>query len=428
MAASATLSSSSAFATRPSSSPSSFSQAAAPSSLPPLPALSSLINVSNLEHFLTAVTARLQQQEQLIGQLQSTLSSHLSVTAFSSFSTTLMQHIEQQDKRMEAMQHTIDSLIPHTATLAQHSTQLQHHSQQLREKADVAYTDERLAAVTDKLQSSLDTVRSSTAPLSAHQRLDSSVHMMQAQMTAIQSNIAHKIDRAEMPLIEGMAHTVTEYGERMNRMEDRVEVTEKQLDDTRRQVEAKADKVEADGKWRQLSEEVSSKVGVEWLQSNVLDDLRDVQDELMRFAAHDDTMRSIIEQQQQLHDKVRGDQRPASTTLACQCAFLLRASSDSLVCAVCDISIRSILTTLECRVSRPSLLAFKSDGWTSNSGSAQQQQPQHLRNSCGGCSQWLARTVLRVVACGVPVDSSERRWMCRSTRRTDARRRSASSS
>ena len=299
MAASASLSS--AFVSRPSSSPAAFSPTA---SLPPLPALSSLINVSNLEHFLTAVTGRLQQQEQLIGQLQSTLSSHLSVTAFSTFSTTLMQHIEQQDKRIEQLQHTVDTLTPHTATLAQHSTQLQQHSQQLREKADTMYADERLAAVTDKLQSSIDSLRSSTTTLTAHQRLDSSVHMMQSQMTAIQANIAHKIDRAEMPLIEGMAHTVVEYGERMDKMEDRLEVTEKQLDDTQRHVEGKADKADVDGKWRQVSEDVSSKVGVEWLQSNVLDDLRDVQDELMRFAAHDDTMRSIIEQQQQLHDKV----------------------------------------------------------------------------------------------------------------------------
>lgn len=216
-----------------------------------------------------------------------------------------MQHIQQQDERVQAMQHTIDSLTPHTATLQQHTSQLQHHSEQLREKADVADMDERLAAVSDKLQSSIDAVRSSTAPLAAHQRLDSSVHLMQSQMSAIQANIAHKIDRAELPLIEGMAHTVAEYGERMDRMEDRVEVAEKQLDHTRRQVEVKADKTEVDGKWRQLSDEVAAKVGMEWLQSSVLDDLRDVQDELMQYAAHDDTMRSIIEQQQQLHDKVR---------------------------------------------------------------------------------------------------------------------------
>ena len=301
MAATVAMSSSTSFSTRPSSSPATFSPAAP---LPPLPAFSSLINVSNLEHFLTAVTTRLQQQEQVIGQLQSTLASHLSVTAFSSFSNTLMQHIEQQDKRIEDMQHSLDSLLPHTATLAQHSTQLQHHSQQLREKADTTYTDERLAAATDKLHSSIDALRSSTAPLAAHQRLDSSLHMMQSQMTAIQANIAHKIDRAEMPLIEGMAHTVVEFGERMDKMEDRVDHIDKQLHDTTRHVEAKADKVDVDGKWRQLAEDVSSKVGTDWLQSNVLDDLRDVQDELVRFAAHDDTMRSIIEQQQQLHDKV----------------------------------------------------------------------------------------------------------------------------
>ena len=300
----AVSSTSSAFSARPSSSPATFSPASALPQLLPLPTLSSLINVSNLEHFLTAVTGRLTHQEALIAQLQAALSAQLSVSAFSSFSSTLMQHIEQQDKRMEDMQRSLDALQPHTATLAQHSAQLQHHSQQLRDKADTAQADDRLAAATDKLQSSIDALRASSAPLAAHQRLDSSVHLMASQMAAVQASIAHKIDRAELPLLEGMAQTVAQYGERLDATEERVDAAERQLDDTARHVQAKADKAEVEGRLRQLGEEVGGKVGAEWLQSNVVDDLRDVQDELLRFAAHDDTMRSIIEQQERLHDTV----------------------------------------------------------------------------------------------------------------------------
>ena len=272
--------------------------------------------MSSLEHYLAAITTRLQQQDTLINTLQSAVTSHVSVAAFSSFSNTLMQHMEKQEARLDQLQRIIDTLnVPELHnTLSRHDSELASHSAQLRDVSDkcaaaatVAYVDDRLSAVTDTLTSSIDGVRSMAAPLTSHQRLDSSLHLMASQLSSMQSSIAHKIDRAEMPLIENIGHTVAQYARRMDDADHRMDAMQQQLHTAKHELGGSVDKVRADveGRLGELSEALGEKVGVEWLQEHVVDALRDVQDELTAYAAHDDTMRHILDQQQQLHDKVR---------------------------------------------------------------------------------------------------------------------------
>ena len=355
--------------------------------------------MSNLEQYLTAITGRLQQQEALIAALQTAVTAHVSVSAFSSFSGTLMQHMEKQEARLDAMQRSIDALTTtstqHTSELANHSTQLRALSDKCAAAATLTYTDERLSAVTDTLTTSIDALRAATAPLTAHQRLDSSVHMMASQMAAVQSTIAHKLDRAELPLIEGMATTVGEYAHRLDDMDRRVDGIEQAVDAARVEADGAVGRVKADveGRWQRLSEEVGDKVGMDWLQQNVVDALRDVQDELTAYAAHDDTMRHILDQQQQLHDKVRRAHHItadihmhysfAPRTLPHIAIFCQCKRPTNVVCIVCFIALccRSTPTTVGCPASRLTLRVHKSAGRTSSSGSVIRQDSAQLQRS-----------------------------------------------
>ena len=283
---------------RPSSSPAAFASQAP---LPPPPSLGSLINASNLEHYLSSLHSRLQSQEHTITQLQSTLSSSLSLTSFSSFSSTLLAHVEAQEKKIADLQAAVDSLTQQQPTVASHSALLAQHSHQLSHSASKDELSSALSSLQSTLSSSLTDLRGATPSLTSFHQLQSSLHMLLTQMGHMQTLLGDKVDKAELPLLEGVEERVKGMMDGVEGVERRVAVLESDVKDAKKALDTKEDKEDADGRLRSIEDELAEKVGSDWLQENVVDELRAVQDDLLRFAAHDETMRRIIEEQQQLH-------------------------------------------------------------------------------------------------------------------------------
>jgi SMC interacting uncharacterized protein involved in chromosome segregation len=124
----------------------------------------------------------------------------------------------------------------------------------------------------------------------------------QSTLTAL---IADKVDRAELPLLEGVNERVRRVLEEVEDTGARVGKLEREMTDVKQEVDSKQSSDEAQEQQRRLTEELQDKVGMDWLVDKVLDPLREVQDELLRFAAHDDTMRQIMQEQQELHSRVQ---------------------------------------------------------------------------------------------------------------------------
>ena len=297
--------SASAATLRPSSSPSTFaSPPLLPSSLPPPPSLGSLINMSALEHYLTSLHSRVQAQEAALTSLTSALHSTLPLSSFSTFSTTLLSHIEAQDQKIADLQSTIDTLTAQQPTLSSHSALLAQHAQQLQATPSTSDLTSALSSLSATLTTSLADLRASTPSLTSFHQLQSSLHLLLTQTSHLQSLLADKVDRAELPLLEGVEERVKTMVEGLDSVEGRVQGLEGELKDVRREVEGKESREEASQRLSVVEEQLKGRVTLEWVEEHVVDDLREVQDELLRFAAHDETMRRVLEEQRELHARV----------------------------------------------------------------------------------------------------------------------------
>lgn len=296
---------------RPATSPCTLSSTTYP--LPPPPGssasaspmpMSSLINLSNLEHFLTNINTRLQQQETQIAALQQTLTNSISLTAFSAFSSTLLTHIEEQEQKINQLQQQIQTLTTETTHIQTHSKTLTQQQEILKQTVNQQTLSSALQAVEDRLSDRIDGLKKDKATNHQVNHLESSQHLLMSQLTSLQSLLSHKIDRAELPLLDAANDKFSVLLDYQQSSQQRIERIEASLEAIDHTLTEKEDKTAINDKLSVLSDDVANKVDMSWLEQNVLDALTDMQDELLRFAAHDETMRAIIEEQQQIHHTV----------------------------------------------------------------------------------------------------------------------------